>query len=73
MNPELEQIIMNASDLPTIPVVATKVLQLIENETTSAADLAKVVSSDPAVAARVLKISNSSFYGCLQSSKRTAI
>ena len=64
MNPELEQIIMNASDLPTIPVVATKVLQLIENETTSAADLAKVVSSDPAVAARVLKISNSSFYGC---------
>ncbi len=64
MNRELEQIIMTASDLPTIPVVATKVLQMIEDETTSAEDLAKVVSSDPAVAARVLKISNSSFYGC---------
>jgi putative nucleotidyltransferase with HDIG domain len=64
MNKELEQIIMTASDLPTIPVVATKVLQMIEKETTSAEDLAKVVSSDPAVAARVLKISNSSFYGC---------
>lgn len=56
--------IMTASDLPTIPVVATKVMQLIENESASAEELAKVVSSDPAVAARVLKISNSSFYGC---------
>jgi len=64
MNPELEQLILNASDLPTIPVVATKVLQLIESETTTAEDLARVVASDPAVAARVLKISNSSFYGC---------
>jgi len=64
MNQELENLIMNASDLPTIPVVATKVLQLIENSATTAEDLAKVVSSDPAVAARVLKISNSSFYGC---------
>ena len=55
---------MTASDLPTIPVVATKVMQLIENESATAEELAKVVASDPAVAARVLKISNSSFYGC---------
>lgn len=55
---------MTASDLPTIPVVATKVMQLIESESATAEELAKVVASDPAVAARVLKISNSSFYGC---------
>jgi putative nucleotidyltransferase with HDIG domain len=64
MNRELDQLINSASDLPTIPVVATKVMQLIESETTTAEDLARVVSSDPAVAARVLKISNSSFFGC---------
>jgi putative nucleotidyltransferase with HDIG domain len=64
MNKELESMIMSASDLPTIPVVATKVMQLIESESASAEELARVVSSDPAVAARVLKISNSSFYGC---------
>ena len=63
MNQELETLIMNASDLPTIPVVATKVMQLIESEGVSAEELARVVSADPAVAARVLKISNSSFYG----------
>jgi putative nucleotidyltransferase with HDIG domain len=64
MNRELEVMIMTASDLPTIPVVATKVMQLIESESATAEQLAKVVASDPAVAARVLKISNSSFYGC---------
>ncbi|HBA87720.1 MAG TPA: HD family phosphohydrolase [Geobacter sp.] len=64
MNKELETAIMTAADLPTIPVVAIKVMQLIESETATAEELAKIVSSDPAVAARVLKISNSSFYGC---------
>ena len=61
---DLEQLIQNAGDLPTIPVVATKVMQLIQNETTTAEDLARVIAADPAVTARVLKISNSSFYGC---------
>jgi len=64
MNQDLETLIMNASDLPTIPVVATKVMQLVERENTTSEVLAKIVASDPAVAARVLKISNSSFYGC---------
>jgi putative nucleotidyltransferase with HDIG domain len=64
MNIDLEQIIMAAGDLPTIPIVATKVMQLMEDENATADDLARVVASDPAVAARVLKISNSSFYGC---------
>ncbi|MEI6205252.1 MAG: HDOD domain-containing protein [Desulfuromonadales bacterium] len=64
MNKELETMIMNAGDLPTIPIVATKVMQLIESERASTEEIARVVASDPAVAARVLKISNSSFYGC---------
>ena len=64
MNKELETAIMTAADLPTIPVIAIKVMQLIESETATAEELAKIVASDPAVAARVLKISNSSFYGC---------
>lgn len=64
MNKELETAIMNAADLPTIPIVAIKVMQLIESENATADELAKIVTTDPAVAARVLKISNSSFYGC---------
>lgn len=64
MNKELETMIMNASDLPTMPLVATKVMQLIDNDRVSSEEIAKVVASDPGVAARVLKISNSAFYGC---------
>uniref|UniRef100_C6E8C6 Metal dependent phosphohydrolase n=1 Tax=Geobacter sp. (strain M21) TaxID=443144 RepID=C6E8C6_GEOSM len=64
MNKELETAITNAADLPTIPIVAIKVMQLIESENATADELAKIVTTDPAVAARVLKISNSSFYGC---------
>jgi putative nucleotidyltransferase with HDIG domain len=64
MNKELEQVIMAAGDLPTIPIVATKVMQLIEMDNISVDEIAKVVSTDPAVAARVLKIANSAFYGC---------
>lgn len=64
MNKDLELAIQTAGDLPTIPVVATKVMQLIERENSTADDLARIVASDPAVAARVLKISNSAFYGC---------
>ncbi len=63
MNSELEKTILSAGDLPTIPVVATKVMQLIESDRATAEEISKVVSTDPAVAARVLKISNSSFYG----------
>ncbi len=64
MNKELERAINSAGDLPTIPLVATKIIHLMETETVTAEELAKVVAADPAVAARVLKISNSAFYGC---------
>ena len=64
MNKELERIIMTAGDLPTIPVVATKVMQMIEDPDSTAEAVANTISADPAVAARVLKIANSSFYGC---------
>lgn len=63
MSIELDKIILSAGDLPTIPIVATKVMKLLESDRATAEELSKVVSSDPAVAARVLKISNSSFYG----------
>lgn len=64
MNKELEQAIMTAGDLPTIPVIAMKVMQLLESEQVTAEELARIIAADPAVAARVMKISNSSFYGC---------
>jgi len=50
-------------DLPAFPVVAMKILQLIGNDEASAADIAKVIESDPAVTAKVLRLVNSAAYG----------
>jgi HD-like signal output (HDOD) protein len=45
-----------------MPVVATKVVQLMQDPKTTAKDLAEAISKDAAVSARILKIANSSFY-----------
>ncbi|BDV44414.1 HD family phosphohydrolase [Geotalea uraniireducens] len=64
MSKDLETLIMSAVDLPTIPLVATKVIEMIEQEDVTIEKLAQTVSTDPAVAARILKLSNSAYYGC---------
>lgn len=64
MGADLEEIILKSCDLPTIPAVAGKVMQLISDPKTTAEHLNKAIMIDQALAARVLKIANSSFYGC---------
>lgn len=48
--------------LPPMPQLAAQLMALIQQPESSAEELGKLVSKDPAVAARVLKIANSSFY-----------
>lgn len=64
MNEELKKTIMTTGDLPPMPVVATKVIQLVESGKADATEIARAIASDPAVSARILKIANSTFYGC---------
>lgn len=66
MATELEKIIMNSCDLPTIPAVAGMVVQLVSDPNASVEMLSKAIRADEALAARVLKIANSAFYGCLR-------
>jgi len=60
----LKDLILNAQDLPAMPHVASKVLELAGNPDTTAAKLQQVISDDQAMAARILKIANSALYGC---------
>jgi HD-like signal output (HDOD) protein len=62
MSGKFQNINFELDKLPTMPVVAAQMIELINAPDTSASQLAKVVEKDPAVAARVLKIANSSFY-----------
>ncbi len=50
-------------DLPPLPAVAQRVMQLVASPHGSAADLERVILRDSALTARVLKIANSALYG----------
>ncbi len=49
--------------LPTLPTVISKMIELVDNPKTSATSLAKLISTDQALTAKILKISNSAYYG----------
>ncbi|MEM7262299.1 MAG: HDOD domain-containing protein [Planctomycetota bacterium] len=59
----VEPIIDRASELHALPIVVFEAQQLIADSNTSAKDLAELLSKDPAIASRILKMANSSFYG----------
>lgn len=49
--------------LPSIPAVALEVLELCQDGDVSIAHVARVLSRDPALCAKVLKVANSPWYG----------
>jgi HD-like signal output (HDOD) protein len=63
MNSELEKVIRSVEALPTLPAVVSQVSQLANNPKSSAKQLSEVVSRDQALASKVLKLANSTFYG----------
>lgn len=52
--------------LPSLPGVAVRVLELTRNPKVSMQEIAQTVSMDPALATKVLKTVNSSYYGLTQ-------
>jgi len=63
MGKDVAELIERLDELPPLPAVAAKVLALAEDERTSAIDLAHVLSTDQALTAKLIRISNSAFYG----------
>ncbi len=59
----LKRIIGRVSDLPTLPRTVLKITELVNDPKSSAKDLAKVITDDQVLTARLLKLVNSSFYG----------
>jgi len=55
--------ITGISNLPTLPEVATRLMQMVNDPDTSAADAAKVISRDVGITSKVLRMANSAFYG----------
>lgn len=63
MESKLAQFVNRIGDLPSMPAVAAKVITVVEDVNASADDLRAVIERDPALAARILKVANSSLFG----------
>ena len=63
MNDELLQRVLASPRLPSLPAVALKVVELVQQEDVELEDIAAAVQNDPALTARILKTVNSSYYG----------
>ena len=59
----IQSAIQEISHIATLPEVTMKIIQLVEDPDSTAQDLNKVISNDPALGARILKVVNSAFYG----------
>lgn len=54
------------SKMPSLPITVTKILEVCNNPKASPVDLNKIISLDPVLMARVLKLINSAYYGLSQ-------
>ncbi|MBS0196799.1 MAG: HDOD domain-containing protein [Planctomycetes bacterium] len=59
----VSEAIREISHIATLPEITMKIVELVESPKSTAQDLNKVISTDPALCARILKVVNSSFYG----------
>jgi len=60
---DLSGLLDRVGDLPPFPAVIEQATMLAQDPRTSAADLAKVIQMDPALTAKILRVTNSAFYG----------
>lgn len=55
--------IWSSDQLPTLPAVAVRLLDLSKNPDTDIKEVIETIKADPAITAKILKASNSSFFG----------
>ena len=63
-NPQtIRKTLETVSTLPTLSIVIDKIARLLQNPQTSAEEIGKAITTDQALASKVLKLVNSAFYG----------
>ncbi len=64
-----QELIANLGDLPPLPQVAAQVLRLAADPDSSADDMQRVIATDQALTAQILKIANSAMFGMMREVK----
>jgi len=63
MSQEVQSLVKGVSDLVSLPEVAIRITEMVDDPDSSAEDMGKVIAQDPGLAARLLRIANSPLYG----------
>ncbi|KMQ50941.1 metal dependent phosphohydrolase [Chitinispirillum alkaliphilum] len=58
-----QHVIDNIDQLPSLPAIVSRLLQVVNCPDTSAEDAAELIEKDPALTSRMLRLANSAFYG----------
>lgn len=59
----VDSAIKGISHIATLPEITLRIIALVEDQSSTAQDLHKVIANDPALCSRILKVVNSAFYG----------
>ena len=60
---KISDVVALLGDLPTMPGIAIKILEVIRRDDASLEDIGAILSNDPPLSAKVLKVANSPLYG----------
>jgi len=60
---DIEKDLNEIANLPTISVIASKLLDMLVNDNIAMGSISELMQHDPAITAKVLKIVNSAYYG----------
>jgi len=66
-NEKLKALVANMTVLPSVPAVYFRVLKELQSPTTTVEKIAGIVSTDPAMTAKLLQLVNSAFFGISRS------
>ncbi len=58
----IEQLLANPDKIPLLPDTAIRLRELLDSDSSTIVDIAEVVSIDPTLTSKILKIANSAFY-----------
>ncbi|CAN5829792.1 HDOD domain-containing protein [soil metagenome] len=62
-NPAIAQVVGNVDRLPTVPRVYTQLTKATTKATAGAAEIARIIETDPGMSLKVLQLANSAFFG----------
>lgn len=66
VNAKVERIVAKIGDLPAMPEIVQKVMEVTSDPNVAVSDVSALIEQDPALTAKLLKVSNSSYYGMRQ-------